>query len=60
MHIPKDSIPPVLPVSPIAVECPHCKAQPGHDCITDSGLFSIVHLARISAAASISKAPRKN
>lgn len=47
----KDSIPAVLPINPVSVECPHCTARPGHDCITDSGAFSVIHLARISAVA---------
>ena len=60
MHIPKDSIPSVLPISPLTVECPHCKAQPGHNCTADSGQFSVIHLARISAAARIKKATRED
>lgn len=58
--MPKDSFPPILPTSPLAVECPHCKAQPGHECITDSGVFSVVHLARIGVAAGIPSATRND
>ena len=53
------NIPPVLPVSPISVECPHCKAQPGRDCIADAGGFSAIHLARLQAAAVLTKTARK-
>ena len=28
-----------------------CKAKPNHDCSTSSGGFSLLHLARIKAAA---------
>ena len=58
--IPKGSIPPVLPVSPLSVECPHCKAKPGHDRATDSGVFSVMHLARITNVAGIKKKSHKD
>ena len=50
------AIPPVLPISPISLECPHCWAKPGHDCKADSGEFTIIHLARISVAAKATRA----
>ena len=48
---PKPLIPKFLPVSPLSLVCPHCGANPGKDCISDSGAFSVVHIARIQAAA---------
>jgi len=42
---------PTLPISPISLVCPFCKARPGRDCTTTSGVFSAIHVARIKAAA---------
>jgi len=50
-----EALPPVLPTSPLSLECPFCKAKPGRDCSTSSGGFSVVHVARIKAAAAIDK-----
>jgi hypothetical protein len=44
-------IPEMLPVRPESVRCPFCGANPGKDCTTNSGLPSLVHVARITAAA---------
>ena len=44
-------IPEVLPVNPISLVCPFCKAKKGKDCATSSGGFSVLYLARIQAAA---------
>jgi hypothetical protein len=44
-------IPDALPVSPLSLICPLCRAEPGKDCISKSGGFSEVHLIRIRAAA---------
>ena len=41
----------VLSVSPISLVCPLCKARPKRDCSTSSGGFSLLHIARIRAAA---------
>ena len=41
----------VPPASPLALACPSCDAKPGQDCLTTSGGFAAVHLARIAAAA---------
>jgi hypothetical protein len=30
--------------------CPTCMSMPGRDCITTSGKFAAVHVARITAA----------
>jgi hypothetical protein len=46
-------IPEVLPTSPISLVCPFRKAKPGDDCLTTSGGFSAVHIARVKAAAVI-------
>jgi hypothetical protein len=51
----KPSIPDVLPISPISLDCPLCGANPGHDCETTSGGFSAVHIDRIKAAARANK-----
>ncbi len=40
-----------LPTSPMTISCPLCKANPGYECETRSGGFSIVHVARVKAAA---------
>jgi hypothetical protein len=50
-------IPEELPVSPVGLVCPFCKAKPGQDCASTSGGFASVHLARMQAAA---LATRKN
>jgi hypothetical protein len=47
----KASIREILPMSPITLGCPYCKAKPGKDCATSSGGFAVLHLARIKAAA---------
>jgi hypothetical protein len=41
----------VLPVAPISLPCPFCKAKPGKDCSTSAGGFAVLHVARIRAAA---------
>jgi hypothetical protein len=46
-------IPDMLPTSPISLLCPFCKAKPSRDCSTTSSGFSVIHLARIKAAALI-------
>jgi hypothetical protein len=47
----KVAIPEVLPISPISLPCPYCKAKPGKDCATSSGGLAVLHLSRIKAAA---------
>jgi hypothetical protein len=44
-------VPEVLPISPISLVCPFCKAKPNQDCQTSSGGFSVLHIARILKAA---------
>jgi len=44
-------IPEVLPVSPINIACPLCKSKPGKDCATRFGGLSVIHVARVKAAA---------
>jgi hypothetical protein len=46
-------LPKVLATSPKSLVCPFCKAKPSRDCATSSAGFSIIHLARIKAAASM-------
>jgi hypothetical protein len=46
-------LPKVLATSPKSLVCPFCKAKPGSECATSSAGFSIIHLARIKAAASM-------
>jgi hypothetical protein len=53
------SIPDVLPVSPLALACPRCGAKIGKDCLTTSGGFSAMHVARIKAAALADKIKTK-
>jgi hypothetical protein len=53
----KIDIPEVLPVSPVSLPCPKCKAKAGKDCATTSGGFAAIHLERVKAAA---LADRKN
>jgi hypothetical protein len=36
---------------PLTLVCPFCEAKPDDDCATSSGGFSILHVARIQAAA---------
>jgi len=43
-------IPKRLTVSPESLRCPFCGAEPGKDCATSSGGFSVIHVARIKAA----------
>jgi hypothetical protein len=44
-------VPEMLPISPLSLVCPFCRAKPNRDCSTSSGAISVVHLARIKAAA---------
>jgi hypothetical protein len=44
-------IPEELPTRPIGLPCPFCGAKPNRDCLTASGGFAAVHVARIKAAA---------
>jgi hypothetical protein len=55
----KPSVPEILPTSPISLICPLCKAKPDHDCVTDIGEFSAIHIARINAAVSIGRAIKR-
>jgi hypothetical protein len=59
MAKPKASMSEMLPTSPISLVCPLCKAKPDHDCVTDVGEFSAIHIARIEAAVSMGKARKR-
>ena len=52
------SITDVLPVSPLSLACPLCKAKPNYDCTSISS-YGILHVARIRAAAARDMAKRK-
>jgi hypothetical protein len=47
----KGVIPGFLRTSPMSLLCPTCMSMPGRDCITTSGGFAAIHVARIQAAA---------
>ena len=44
-------IPKVLPINPVTLVCPFCKAKPGYDCLTTAKGYAALHLQRIAAAA---------
>lgn len=44
-----------LPVSPISLVCPLCKAKRGRDCTTSKGKLSVVHVERIAMAVLLGK-----
>jgi len=50
----------MLPVSPLSIACPFCKAKPMRDCSTSSDGFSELHVARIKAAAAQDKANKRS
>jgi hypothetical protein len=59
MTKPKRAAPEVLPISPMTLTCPHCKASPGHDCETSAGGFALLHVARVKGAAALDAARAK-
>ncbi len=46
-------VPRVIPTDPLKLSCPFCGAKKGKDCATSGGGFSVVHVLRIKAAASL-------
>jgi hypothetical protein len=46
----------ILLTSPMSLVCPYCKAKPNHGCVTNTGNFAMLHLARVEAASLIDKA----
>jgi hypothetical protein len=49
-------IPERLPISPMTLVCPFCKAKPADDCVSATGNnLALVHVARIAAAAELTK-----
>jgi len=52
-------IPEFLPVSPVSLTCPFCKAKPGKDCATRSGGIAVLHIQRILVAAAQNKAKKR-
>jgi len=50
VSLPQGAVPD-LPISQMSLACPYCKAKPNSDCCTSAGTFSVVHVARIRAAA---------
>jgi hypothetical protein len=55
----KVDVPEILPTSPINLTCPFCKAAPSRDCMTTSGGFAAIHVARIQAAAAIDRGAKR-
>ena len=54
------TLPDSLPISPLTLLCPACKAKPGKECQTSSGAsLVIVHVARIAAAANLDDIAKK-
>jgi hypothetical protein len=53
-------MPGFLPTSPMSLLCPTCMSKPGRDCITTSGRFAAIHVARIKAAALAVKEKKNN
>jgi hypothetical protein len=52
----KTKIPERLPISPMTLVCPFCKAEPGDDCKSSSGgNVALVHVARLEAAAKLDR-----
>ena len=43
----------ILPMSPLSLRCPFCDTEPGRDCSTTSGGFSVVHVMRVKKAATM-------
>jgi len=54
----KTSKPTLLPISPVSLACPACRAKPGHDCTKTSGGLSAICIERLTAAALINVARR--
>lgn len=46
-------VPAVLPTDPLTLPCPFCGANAGQDCSTSTGGFSVLHVVRVKAAASL-------
>jgi len=46
-------IPEALPINPLSLECPTCKAEPGRNCVANTGPSQTVHFTRVEAAAAI-------
>ncbi len=50
-YVVKLKLPVTLLISPMTLVCPLCRAKPGRDCATVSGIpLPIVHVSRIRAA----------
>ena len=56
----KGKIPEFLRTSPMSLLCPTCMSMPGRDCITSSGGFAAIHVARLKAAALADKEKKGN
>jgi hypothetical protein len=53
----KTKIPEYLPISPLSIRCPLCRAKPNEVCGTAlRGKLELVHIARIKAAAKLDEA----
>lgn len=53
-------MPEYLPISPMALVCPRCKAKSGEPCIGIGDELELVHLQRIEAAAKADVAAKKS
>lgn len=53
----RKTIPPRLPVSPLSLTCPYCKAERGTDCAGSNGI-SVTHVERIQMAGLADKVGR--
>jgi hypothetical protein len=55
----KNKVHEFLPISPITLNCPCCKAKSGVACDTPKGEVEVIHLERIEAAAAMDAAAKK-
>jgi len=53
------NIPDHIGVSPMALPCPHCGANPGIACEVVGGKVELIHVERIEAAAALDVAAKK-
>jgi len=53
------SQPEYFDVSPKALTCPRCKAEPGEACVKLKNMIELIHLERIEAAVAIDRAANR-
>ena len=49
----RHQVPALIPTDPLSLPCPFCGARKSKDCATLTGGFSVVHVLRLQAAASL-------